>query len=78
MIENKKLGKVTAGWHNSEDLSIGVCRYEIGLFSGNELKQVFRTDLEEHVPVLRSEAERQANFLKKNDSMHEYSVRDLY
>ncbi len=58
-------------------IETGLNKYEIGIYDRERLIEVFRTDTDFALPVIRSEAEKEAERLRKENPQRTYSVKEI-
>ena len=58
-------------------LEIGLNKYEVGIFLGGDIVEVFRTDCEEFKPIIVREAIQRKNRLERDHPQREYIVGEI-
>ena len=60
-----------------DDLSIGQCRYEFGVFAQCTLQKVFRTDVEDAATLAELEARKYIEMQRQNNPTIDYELKML-
>lgn len=60
-----------------DDLSIGQCRYEFGVFAQGKLDKVFRTDVEDTAPLAELEARKYIEIQRQRNTTIDYELKML-